>query len=155
VQRTFLYWQHRAGPCRSPCCLHGRTTHGYVPLGYIAVRWPGVGGLNNGVQVPTSLHREYQLRPQRILMARVVRGYAEIAMATLVTRLTTGDGEMDWPGGRLNSEGTLRVPVVVDSFPANTHIVLRLLSVSVLPVTEQQCRLRLLKHAKTRASLSF
>jgi hypothetical protein len=68
-------------------------------LGYIEVRWPGVGGLNNGVQVPTSLHREYQLRPQRILMARVVRGYAEIAMATLVTRLTTGDGEMDWPGG--------------------------------------------------------
>ena len=28
-------------------------------------------------------------------------------------------------GGRLNSEGTLRVPVVVDSFPANTHMILR------------------------------
>jgi hypothetical protein len=28
------------------------------------------------VQVPTNLHREYQPRPQRILLARVVRGYA-------------------------------------------------------------------------------
>ena len=61
----------------------------------------------------------------RNLMARVVRCCAaNHLMAAFVTRLTTGYGEMDWPGWAVElAEKNDCVLVVVDSFPANTKMI--------------------------------
>jgi hypothetical protein len=75
VQITFLYWHHRAGPRRPSYCLHGWGKPVATSRGLIE-EWPGVGGVEPTVQAPTSLHREYQPRPQRVLTRSVVRGRA-------------------------------------------------------------------------------
>ena len=62
-------------------CQH-RILRGRARLG----RWPG----SLAIQAPASLDREYQPRTQRILMARVVRGYAASHYGNLCTEIDTG-----------------------------------------------------------------
>ncbi len=47
-------------------------------------------GVELAAQAPTSLHREYQTRPQRILLARVVRGHASNHYGNVCAEIDTG-----------------------------------------------------------------
>lgn len=64
----------------------------------------GGWGVEPTVQAPTSLHREYQPRPQGILIRSVVRGRAANHNDNDCDEIDNGgDGEMGVAGGRLNS----------------------------------------------------
>jgi hypothetical protein len=56
VQMTFLYWQCRAGPRRSPCCLHRGSNKRVVTRGYIE-GWPESTGIPTSSVITRSASR--------------------------------------------------------------------------------------------------